>query len=50
MAEGANGKKTQREFLVTWTGYPLEEAMWIPESNFICPHLIKQIIKRDQPV
>ena len=44
------GRKTIREFLVTWTGYPLEEAMWIPEGNFMYPRLIKQMIKRDKPI
>ena len=44
------GRKTIREFLVTWTGYPLEEAMWIPEDNFTYPRLIKGMIKRDQPI
>ena len=44
------GRKTIREFLVTWTGYPLEEAMWIPEENFTYPRLIKRMIKRDQPI
>ena len=44
------GRKTVREFLVTWTNYPLEEAMWIPEDNFTYPRLIKQMMKRDQPI
>ena len=44
------GRKRSREFLVTWTGYPLEDAMWIPEKNFTYPKLIKQMMKRDKPV
>ena len=44
------GRKTIREFLVTWTGYPLEEVMWIPEDNFTYPGLIKQMIQRDKPI
>ena len=44
------GRKTIREFLVTWTGYPLDEAMWIPEENFTYPRLIKGMIRRDQPI
>ena len=28
------GNKLIREFLVVWTGYPLEEATWEPETNF----------------
>ena len=44
------GRKMTREFLVTWTGYPLEEAMWIPEKNFTYPRLIKRMMQRDKPV
>ena len=28
------GNKLIREFLVVWTGYPLEEVTWKPEGNF----------------
>ena len=28
------GRRSAREFLVTWRGYPLYEAQWIPEANF----------------
>ena len=28
------GQKTTREFLVTWNGYPVDEAQWIPKANF----------------
>ena len=28
------GRRRVREFLVTWTGFPLDEAEWIPEANF----------------
>ena len=24
----------RREYLILWTGYPLEEATWEPEENF----------------
>ena len=44
------GRKKMREFLVTWHGYPLEEAMWIPESNFHFPAQLKAQIKQDRPV
>ena len=44
------GRKKTREFLVTWHGYPLEEAMWIPEENFTYPRLIKGMMRRDKPV
>ena len=28
------GNKLIHEFLVVWTGYPLKEATWEPETNF----------------
>ena len=28
------GRRNTQEFLVTWRGYPLDEAQWIPEANF----------------
>ena len=44
------GRKKVREFLVTWHGYPLEEAMWVPEQNFPFPDELKQMLKQDKPV
>ena len=31
------GRQRFREFLVTWSGYPLEEAQWIPRKQFLIP-------------
>ena len=28
------GRRSSREFLVTWRGHPLDEAQWILEANF----------------
>ena len=39
-----------REFLVTWTGFPLDEAEWIPESNFRDRTQMERQIAQDQPV
>ena len=44
------GRKRMREFLVTWHGYPLEEAMWIPETNFHFPEQLKKQLKQDKPI
>ena len=35
------GKRSTREFLVTWRGYPLDEVQWIPEANFTYPTLLR---------
>ena len=43
------GRRTIREFLVTWTGYPLEDAQWIPESNWRDPRKLNDYIKQDRP-
>ena len=43
------GRRNTREFLVTWHGYPLEEAQWIPESNFRYPAQLRQQLKDDRP-
>ena len=44
------GRKASREFLVTWTGFPLDEAQWIPESDFPFPDELRQRLMDDQPV
>ena len=44
------GRRSTREFLVTWRGYPLDEAQWIPEANFTYPALLRQQLKEDRPV
>ena len=44
------GRRKVREFLVTWHGYPLEEAMWIPETNFHYPEQLKKQLRQDKPV
>ena len=28
------GRRGEKEVLITWTGYPSEEAQWINEKNF----------------
>ena len=35
------GRRKTREFLVTWYGYLLDEAQWIPEANFPYPAQLK---------
>ena len=43
------GRRTIKEYLVTWTGYPLEDAQWIPEMNRRDPTQLKAYIKQDKP-
>ena len=43
------GQRRTREFLVTWEGYPLEDAQWIPASNFTDPAGLEEQIAQDHP-
>ena len=44
------GRRRKREFLVTWEGYPLEDAQWIPASNFTDPAGLEEQIAQDRPI
>ena len=44
------GRRREREFLVTWTGYPVDEAEWIPEGNFRDRAQMERQIAQDRPV
>ena len=43
------GRRVMKEYLVTWKGYPLEDAQWIPEANWRDPKMLKTYIKQDRP-
>ena len=43
------GRRRIREFLVTWEGFPLEEAQWIPETNFRDRRDMEIQFKQDRP-
>ena len=42
------GRRVMKEYLVTWRGYPLEDAQWIPEANWWNPKMLKTYIKQDR--
>ena len=44
-----NGKFSHNEYLTMWTGYPIEEATWEPESNFTDAAVLEANLKEDQP-
>ena len=37
-----------QEFLVTWTGYPVEEVQWILKANWRDPKKLNAYIKQDR--
>ena len=43
------GRRMMKEYLVTWRGYLLEDAQWIPEANWRDPKILKTYIKQDEP-
>ena len=44
------GRRGEKEVLVTWIGYSLEEAKWINEKNFSDPAGFRQQIRQDRPM
>ena len=44
------GNRMQREFLVLWKGWGLEDASWIPEGHVNPPENVDYLLQRDQPV
>ena len=44
------GRRRSREFLVTWVGYPLDEAQWVPEADFDSPVQLQTHLREDRPV
>ena len=46
----SGGCRGEKEVLVTWTGYPLEEAQWTNEKNFTSPAGFRKQMKQDRPV
>ena len=42
-------RKRQREFLILWRNYSIDDASWIPEANFDNPEDIPMMMKRDNP-
>ena len=46
----SGGRRGEKEVLVTWTSYPLEEAQWINEKIFTSPAGFRKQMKQDRPV
>ena len=42
--------KRQKEYLVLWKDYSLDDASWTPEENLTDPEELKKMIRRDKPV
>ena len=35
---------------MTWVGYPLDEAQWVPEADFDSPVQLQTHLREDRPV
>ena len=46
---GPRGKHV-RQYLVLWSGYSIDDASWIPATNFDYPEELTTMITRDQLV
>ena len=44
-----SGKRV-KEFLVLWSGFSIDDASWIPATNFDYPEVLDDMVRRDQPV
>ena len=43
------GQRRRKEYLVLWSGYPIEEATWEPTSHFTSPSGLRGLLCRDKP-
>ena len=43
-------KKIQKEYLVLWKGFPVSEASWVIQDQFIRPELLQTFIQDDKPM
>ena len=43
-------RRRQKEYLVLWTGWSIDDASWTPEGNFTDPEELQKMVERDQPV
>ena len=41
--------KIEKEYLVLWKGFPIDDASWITAAQFVQPRLLQQFIQDDQP-
>ena len=47
---GPSGRRRKREFLILWKQYLINDACWIPGSNFDDPTEIPKMMERDKHV
>ena len=47
---GPSGKRRKKEFLVLWVGYSIDDASWIPGSNFDYPQELQKMIDHANPI
>ena len=47
---GPSGRRQKKELLKLWAGYSIDDASWIPASNFDYLEELQKMIDRDNPV
>jgi len=43
------GNKIQKEYLILWKGFPVDDASWVIKEQFIQPQLLDKFIEDDKP-
>ena len=43
------GNKIQKEYLILWKGFPVDDASWVIKEQFIQPQLLTKFIEDDKP-
>ena len=46
---GPSGKR-YKEYLVLWLGWSIDDASWVPTSNFTSQRELNKMVHRDKPV
>ena len=43
-------RRRNKDFLVLWAGYSIDDASWAPANNFDYPEELQKMIARDNPI
>ena len=43
------GRRREKEYLVLWSGYSIDDASWTPASNFTSQERLRELVEEDKP-